>query len=435
MPALFSSDVLRWRPAARGRPARQVAGQALLAALLTLGLLAAAGTSAMAAAPEDASISIAASVSPTEFTTNRTALTFTFVVTNTGTVPLTNVRVESFTAWYGLYTTCPRSTLDPGASMNCTAPYSASGRDFTLNQVFGAGQATGQPPSGPAVFSTWESARAYRSLFNDDIDLQKSAAQYRFTAAGQRLDYSYRITNNTDAPLTEVTVHDSYPGLSPVHCPTTTLAAGARIICTVSYLTTEEDVIRGQVSNYAYVSGVTPSGATYFSITQSVIVSKIGTSGLTVAKAVAPATFRGAGETLTYQYLLTNTGTFNALTNIAVLDPHPGTSPVRCAGTDLAPSESMICTATYVTTCADVAAGSITDIAAATATIEFGPQIASLPATATASYRPVLDVTRPFPPICLPVVHLPPVTVGPFPFPSIALPPWTIGNPAALALG
>lgn len=380
-------------------------------------------------AAEAASITLTASVSPTVFTTNRTALTFTFAVTNTGTVPLTNVRVSSFTLWYGLFTTCPQSTLDPGATMACTAPYTASGRDFLVNRVVGTGQATGQPPSGPAVSSEWVSATATRSPFEEDILLTKSSPQQRFTAAGQRIDYSYEIVNTTDVTLTDVTVRDLHPGLSPVLCPTSTLAPGARITCAAHYVTTEQDVARGAITNDADVTGIAPGGEILRSAVQSVFVTKFGTSGLTVVKSVAPATFRGAGDTLTYQYLVTNTGTFNSLTNIAVLDPQPGISPVRCPDTHLAPSARMTCTATYVTTCTDVAAGAITDTAAATATIEFGPRIASAPTTATAVYHPALDLTRPFPPICLPTVHLPPVTVGPIQVPPITFQLWTIGSP------
>ncbi|MCL9794802.1 DUF7507 domain-containing protein [Frankia sp. AgKG'84/4] len=447
MPALFSlfsAGTVRWRSAARRRVARHV----LLALPFALGVLTVAGTTATAApataptaaagaaraavAADAASIALTASVSPTTFTTNRTALTFIFVVSNTGTVPLTDVRVQSYTLWYGLFTTCPSSTLDAGASMSCTAPYTAAGRDFLVNRVVGAGTATGQVPLGLVVSSELESATATYSPFNDDIGLSKNAAQERFTAAGQRLDYSYGIVNNTDATLTDVTVHDSSAGLSPILCPTGSLAPGARIICTAHYVTTEVDVALGAVTNDAYATGIAPGGENLRSANRSAFVTKVGTSGLSVAKSVAPATFRGAEETLTYQYLLTNTGTVNALTNIAVLDPHPGLGPVSCPGAELAPAGSMTCTATYVTTCADVAAGVVTDAAAATATIELGPQIVSAPTTATTTYRPVLDLTRPFPPICLPVLNLPPITVGPIQLPPITFQPWTIVSPAGL---
>ncbi len=439
MPALCSPDTFGWRSAVQ----RRIARRAFLALPFALGALTVAGTTATAApvpavaaapgaavATQAASIALTASVSPTTFTTNRTALTFTFVVTNTGTVPLTDVRVQSYTLWYGLFTTCPLSTLDAGASMSCTAPYTASGRDFLVNRVVGAGTATGQVPSGPAVSSELASATATYSPFNDDIGLSKNAAQERFTAAGQRLDYSYGIVNNTDAVLTDVTVHDSFPGLSPILCPTGSLAPGARITCTAHYVTTEADVTIGAVTNDAYATGIAPGGEVLRSANRAAFVTKVGTSGLSVAKSVAPATFRGAGETLTYQYLLTNTGTVNALTNIAVLDPHPGIGPVSCPGAELAPAGSMTCTATYVTTCADVAAGVITDAAAATATIEFGPPIVSARTTATTTYRPVLDLTRPFPPLCLPALKLPSVRVGPLQLPPITFQPWAIVSPA-----
>ena len=65
---------------------------------------------------------------------------------------------------------------------------------------------------------------------------------------------------------------------------------------------------------------------------------------------------------ITYSYVVTNTGNV-ALTNVTVNDPMAGLSAIDCGGNSnviptLAPGASVTCTATYVTTQADVTAGS-----------------------------------------------------------------------------
>jgi uncharacterized repeat protein (TIGR01451 family) len=73
------------------------------------------------------------------------------------------------------------------------------------------------------------------------------------------------------------------------------------------------------------------------------------------------------GDTLTYRFVVTNTGTAN-LTNVAVVDPLPGLSALSCVPGQpafLAAGKSMGCTGTYVVTPDDVVAGEIKNTATA----------------------------------------------------------------------
>jgi hypothetical protein len=66
------------------------------------------------------------------------------------------------------------------------------------------------------------------------------------------------------------------------------------------------------------------------------------------------------GQTLNYSYLVTNTGN-TTLDNVLVNDAKAGVSPVVCPVTTLAPAASTACAATYVTTQADLNAGSVSN--------------------------------------------------------------------------
>jgi len=59
---------------------------------------------------------------------------------------------------------------------------------------------------------------------------------------------------------------------------------------------------------------------------------------ITVATSVAQSSFSGAGQTLDYSYLVTNSGDA-PLTNVVVHDALAGVSPVTCPVSELAPGE------------------------------------------------------------------------------------------------
>ena len=82
-------------------------------------------------------------------------------------------------------------------------------------------------------------------------------------------------------------------------------------------------------------------------------------------KSASPSTFSVAGETINYSFDVTNSGNVT-LTSVKV-DDHglPGLSAITCPHTTLAAGASQTCTATYLTTAADVDAGSVTNTATA----------------------------------------------------------------------
>ncbi|MEF2527776.1 MULTISPECIES: DUF7507 domain-containing protein [Streptomyces] len=86
---------------------------------------------------------------------------------------------------------------------------------------------------------------------------------------------------------------------------------------------------------------------------------------LRIRKDVEESAFTKAGEVLHYTFEVTNTGTV-PVSGIHLTDNGPGTPPVTCPATTLAPGASMTCTATYTTTEADVKAGRIKNTATAT---------------------------------------------------------------------
>ncbi|MFE7131841.1 DUF11 domain-containing protein, partial [Streptomyces sp. NPDC057638] len=107
------------------------------------------------------------------------------------------------------------------------------------------------------------------------------------------------------------------------------------------------------------VTGVDPPGPA------TLIVTVPGSP--TIVKSADAESFT-AGEVITYQFVVTNTASA-ALNGITVTDTGPGSPAVSCPSTTLAAGTSMTCTAMYTATAADATAGTITDTASVTGTV------------------------------------------------------------------
>ena len=153
--------------------------------------------------------------------------------------------------------------------------------------------------------------------------------------------------------------------------------------------TTLADVSGGSISNTGTAVG-TPTGGANVSATSSVTIPY---SHITLAKSANPTSFTAAGQTITYSYLVTDTGT-TTVNALSVTDPMPGLSAINCGGTtSLAPLASVTCTATYTTTAGDVSNGSIANTGTATGTDQDGNPVGAtssvtIPYSATAPNAP-----------------------------------------------
>src|SRR5262249_26380114 len=132
------------------------------------------------------------------------------------------------------------------------------------------------------------------------------------------------------------------------------------------HVTTQTDVDAGGIVNTAAATGQPPTGSPVDSPPSTVDVPADVTPGISVLKTAAPTSFDAPGRTITYTYVVTNTG--NVTLNPVTLSDSKLGAITSCTPllTSLAPSATITCTATHVTTQADVDAGGITNIATAT---------------------------------------------------------------------
>lgn len=300
---------------------------------------------------------------------------YTFTVTNTGALALSDLTVTDANAGA---VTCPRPALAPGESQTCTArlPYVITTADQGNGAVVNTATASGLPPGVTTrVTSNPSSTRTPTETPKPALTLQKSAAPDNPDAytAGQRITYSFLVTNTGNVPLNEIGVDETaFSGsgaMTPTVCPVTTLAPGAGTTCTATYVLTQDDVDSGRLDNTATAHGKRPgSPDPTTSNPSSVSIPTPAHPAITLAKTAVPTTVERIGQSVTYRFVVTNTGDVT-LSGVGVAETRfTGSGPapeINCPNTVLAPGASQTCLAIYPITQADIDAGSIENTAVA----------------------------------------------------------------------
>lgn len=156
---------------------------------------------------------------------------------------------------------------------------------------------------------------------------------------GDTVSYVVTVRNTGNVTLLDASANDplitlSAPALSDDVAPAgdstdvaggawDTLAPGDAISFTGTYTVAPADVLAGQVSNTASAAATTLTG-TQVTGSTTLVTPLPGTSSITLDKTssldMGPDGIANAGDTITYQFVVTNTGT-TALSNIIVDDP------------------------------------------------------------------------------------------------------------------
>jgi uncharacterized repeat protein (TIGR01451 family) len=310
-------------------------------------------------------------------------VTWTYVVTNTGNVPLSNVAVTdnrvsssaiSCTGTPGGSNVIP--SLAVGGSATCTATGTA-----VAGQYSNIGTATSGSISDTDPSHYFGAAPA--------IELIKTGV---LSANGSTITYSFTVRNTGNVTLTNVTLTDPLPGIVISGGPIASLAPGASDATTFtgSYTVTQADRDRGHVDNTATACGNPPTGPPVCD-PDDARVTIPQTPSIAVTKSANPLTYV-VGTVITYSFTVTNNGNVT-LSNVTLVDDKLGTI-AGCAAASLAPGASTNCTATHTATQADVDAGSIHNVATGTGYFNGQPYTDTDDATITANQNRALSLVK-----------------------------------------
>ncbi|WP_307038726.1 DUF7507 domain-containing protein [Agromyces ramosus] len=348
-----------------------------------------------AQAPAIGAVKSASPSDAASFTVGR-LITYTFVATNSGNVTLTDptIREGTFTGSGTLSPiACPPTpSLAPGGQLTCTATYTITQADVDQGEIVNDVTATGTPPAGPDVVSPLATVTIPGDQ-SPAITLVKSAAPTQVTAAGQTVAYSFVVTNTGNVTVHAASVTETaFSGAraAPViSCPlaAASLVPGAFVTCTAPYTVAQADVDAGQITNTATATASAPDGSPVNAAPADAIVTAAAAPAIALVKTAAPTQVTAAGQTVTYSFLVTNAGNVTLHAASVTETAFSGTGPapvISCpsAAASLAPTASVICTAPYTVTQADVDAGQITNTATTTASAPDDSTVSSAPADA-----------------------------------------------------
>ncbi|WP_430465944.1 beta strand repeat-containing protein [Tabrizicola sp.] len=366
-------------------------------------------------------------------------LTYTIAITNTGSVSLTGVAVQSDTLSRGTgtsltaisgftaanFTTTGSTTLAPGASVSYTATYIVTQADIDAGGLSNTATVVGTPPSGPAVTDITDNGDDTDNNFFDDATTLTVAASPAMTVTktaditgfsnpvkvGDEIVYTITVENTGNVSLTTVLLDDPLTAdeayVSGDEGTADTMEVGEVWTYSATYALTQADIDAGKVENIAVATATPPSG-TAFDVESSATgngtpgdgegtptaVTLTASPAIEGVKTVAITNDKGAkglsvGDELTYTIAITNTGNVS-LTGVAVqsdtLSRGTGTSLTAISGftaasfttTDsktLAPGASVSYTATYVVTQADIDAGGLSNTATVVGTPPSGSAV------------------------------------------------------------
>ncbi|MDH6280876.1 DUF7507 domain-containing protein [Prescottella agglutinans] len=351
-------------------------------------------------------LTIVKSSTATEFTKVGEKVPYTFEVTNTGAVTVSDLEVtdkqiapakdENLSPMQ-----CPATSLAPNEKTTCTADYTVTQADIDNGSIKDVAKATGKSPKGDPVESP-ESEKEIGSVKLDPkLAVVKASTATEITKVGQKVPYTFEVTNTGNVTVSDVKVTDKQAApakdenLSAMQCPaSTTLAPGESMTCTAEYTVAQADLDNGKVKDTAKATGKSPKGDPVESPESKKEIPTSGlTPDLTIVKSSTATELPKAGEKVPYKFTVTNTGNVT-MTNVKVNDKQQAPSKdenlsklvctdVENGAITLAPGESISCTADYTVTAEDLKHRSVTDVATATGKTPTGDPIESKPSDKT----------------------------------------------------
>ena len=325
-----------------------------------------------------------------------TKLTYTISVTNTGNVPVGELRAVDGMEYDG-HQYLDFGTIRPGKTVKLRAQHTVTQDEVDAGKVV-----------NEIVVSNWDvtagdsvetSISPSSSLtVSKTVDTAQIAADEAI--AGKRLTYTITVRNNGSSTVTGVSLADELNGASVGKLGKTTLAPGEQTTATATYSITAGDIAAGSVVNAVTVKGTAPSGKPVTSNRATARTNiEAPRSALSVSKTVDKTSLTGAearpGTKLSYTITVTNGGN-STVSGIRLDDSMDGASGPLLAQldrTELAAGETATARVSYTVTQSDIDRGRVTNTVQASGTGVGGSAVTSGRSSATTSIEASDSIT------------------------------------------
>ncbi|SEV91177.1 conserved repeat domain-containing protein [Cognatiyoonia koreensis] len=345
------------------------------------------------------------------------ALTYTFTVTNSGNVTITDpITIDDpLITDAGGIITCDAGPIAPDDSITCEGTYAVTQDDLDAGEVLNTARATDGNVSSPEAEETVPALQlpaleTVKEAVSIEVegDVFTDIASERFVTDAI-VTYEFTVTNTGNVTLTDaVTVSDNL--IDDVTCPALPaggLAPDDALVCEGIYTVTTDDVFLTSVTNIASAT----SGETESPLVSETVPAD-GEPALETVKELTAVTnpddsdapdltFDEVGDVLTYTFSVTNTGAVAFVADVNLQDTLID-DPILCFESsdddpDLRAGETVTCEATYEITQNDLDAGEVVNEAFAETIYgaDLRP-VVSEPVTETtlAAADPSLDISK-----------------------------------------
>ncbi len=305
-------------------------------------------------------------------------VTYTVTVTNKGNVPYYNVLVSDVQT--GLSKTIDK--LAVGESKTFTTTHVVTESDIVAGSYKNVATAKADPvkdpKSGENVTPSGEGSETIGGSDSDkpidsanpklSITKTSDVAADHLLKEGETVNYTVTLTNSGNLTLTNIAVDDQLEGATLAEGESATIASlepGAMATLHYSYTVKQSDVVAGFVANHVTATADNPSDkGTDVTPGDKTDPTEKAAPSLYISKTADKTADVTAGDVITYTIVATNNGNVD-LTGVVVSDE---LTKFESDSFDLAKGESKTFTQTYTVTEADMVAGSVKNVATASAT-------------------------------------------------------------------
>lgn len=269
-------------------------------------------------------------------------IAYTFIIKNTGTVPVENITLTDpiVTVVGG-----PLAILGPGETDSTTfsAEHILTQDDIDAGSFTNVATISGTV-NGDEVSASDDDVQVF--VTNPGISIVKVADKSTVSQVGEVITYTLTITNTGDVTLFGIVVRDPLTNLDST---IVSLAPGAISNIKTTYTVSQADIDSGSILNVAVatVGELEEEG--------SVEVPAEFNSAIAVEKTANVTEFTAVGQVVSYTITVTNTGN-TTLTNVLVKDPLTGLEETI---EKLTPGQSVTFQTNYTVTLEDIERGSV----------------------------------------------------------------------------
>ncbi|MGA9639196.1 DUF7507 domain-containing protein, partial [Flavobacterium sp.] len=309
-------------------------------------------------------------------------ITYTFKVTNTGNLIVTNIFINDPVLGLASLPLIPFS-LAPAGTGEVTQEYTITQADIDAGTVVNTAVAKGQDLLGNDVED-----KSGTAVDNDDSTITNlpQSGTLAFVKTGvyggdvtkakvnDKITYTFKVINTGNLTVKDIVVNDIKLGVTNLAIVPSTLAPTESGEITQEYAITQADIDAGKVVNTAIATGKDPqnkdvedTSGTTVDNNDSTVTNLPQTGTLAFVKTAVyngDATKAKVNDKITYTFTVTNTGNVT-IDNIIINDPKLGITNLAIVPPSLAPTKVGEITQEYTVTQADIDAGLVSNTATA----------------------------------------------------------------------